>query len=375
MHRTIGVLIVLSILLASAFSIRYSLASSSGFIELPQEVFATLQRAVDITWNGNSFIGSDRANLSSASLVAISGNGKTVFPFAPSFSTKNGSMEDYVALSPGQHGFPAGFYFVLSFDSIYKIDSSGDNVELFSVPVKGQQLSFIAFDAVGTWGYNLLALYTNGMIWAVNANGSASQITTVGVNQNPECITVAPQSFGNYGGDLLVSEEIGNHSIVAISPTNKSLTFLARYPAEAPERVFSIVKNEDLYLGKYDQGVIMKYPAADFANLSVSSILVVTEGENGQNGSIDVLSANGSDVSSTTILLEKGTHFEGMTYSPPSLNGTPVSTSSSSSLSVSIAASSAGGSSSTFSAASIAIIAVAIIAIFGAIVFVARRRR
>ena len=140
---------------------------------------------------------------------------------------------------------------MLSFDSIYKIDYSGNSVQLFSTPVKSQQLSFIAFDTVGTWGYNLLALYMNGMIWSVNSNGSATEIANVGANQNPECITVAPQSFGSYGGDLIVSEEIGNHSIVAISPTNKSLTFLARFPAEAPERVFPPVSRmKDSVSGK-----------------------------------------------------------------------------------------------------------------------------
>ena len=63
----------------------------------------------------------------------------------------------------------------------------------------------------------------------------------------------------------------------------------------------------------------MKFPAADFSNVSSSSLLVVTEGENGQNGSIDVLNASGKNVSSTPILLENGTHFEGMTYAPSNL--------------------------------------------------------
>ena len=369
LHRRLTGLIFLSTLLASTCLVQGSFAASGsgGFIGLPEQVFAKFQGAVDITWNGNSFIGSDRANLSAATLVTISSDGKTVLPFAPSFSTKNGSMEDYVALSPGQHGFPAGYYFVLSFDSIYKIDFSGNTVQLFSTPVKGQQLSFLAFDAVGTWGYDLLALYTNGMIWSVNSTGSASEITTVGDKQNPECITVAPHTFGNYGGDLLVSEEIGNHSIVAISPANRSLTFLTRYPAEAPERVFPIVKGEDLYLGKYDQGVVMKFPAADFANLSASAILVVTEGENGQNGSIDALNAQGGNVSSTRIFLENGTHFEGMTYAPQNLNSTVIGSTASS-------ATNASGA-SAFSAASYAVVVIAALVVMGGVALVNRKRR
>ena len=158
-------------------------------------------------------------------------------------------MEDYVALSPGEHGFPSGSYFVSSFDSIYKIDFSGNNVQLFSTPLKSQQINFIAFDTAGTWGYSLLALYSNGMIWSVIPNGSATETAYVGVNQNPECITVAPQGFGSYGGDLIVSEEIGNHSIVAISPINKTLNFLRGFPTEAPERVFALVPNEGSLFG------------------------------------------------------------------------------------------------------------------------------
>ena len=133
--------------------------------------------------------------------------------------------------------------------------------------------------------------------------------------------------LGSYAGDLIVLEEIGNHSIVAISSTNKSLSFLAQFPAEAPERVFPVTLSEDLYLGKYDQGVIMKFPASDFSSISPSSLLVVTEGENGQNGSINILNARGSNVSTTRILLENGTHFEGMAYAPSNLNSSSAGSS------------------------------------------------
>ncbi|MDA4111773.1 MAG: hypothetical protein OK439_04495 [Thaumarchaeota archaeon] len=365
-------LIVLSTLLLSFVTVPYPIvnAASSGVFEIPQSVFAKLQRAVDITWNGESFIGSDRANLSSAKLVSIGTNG-SVTPFAPSFTTNNGTMEDYAALSQGKAGFPLGYYFVLSFDSIYKIDLSGNNVQLFSTPVKNQQLSFIAFDSVGTWGYNLLALYSNGMIWSISSNGSSSEVADVGTNQNPECVTVAPPSFGSYGGYLIVSEEIGNHSIVAISQTNKSLVFLARFPAEAPERVFPIVPSMDLYVGKYAQGVIEKYPASDFSNFSSSSMLVITEGENGQNGSIDILTAKGGNVTSVPILLENGTHFEGATYAPANLNFSATS---------SISASSSNSTSesttqSSTSTTTLVIAAVIVIALIAGITFVVRRRR
>ena len=186
-------ILIASGLVVSSFIFSTSFASGPReYLHLPEQVFANLPRAVDITWNGENFIGSDRANLSSARLVSISLDGKTITPFAPSFSTNNGSMEDYVAVSPGQHGFPPGYYYVLSFDSIYKIDYSGNSVQLFSTPVKDQQLSFIAFDTVGTWAYNLLALYMNGMIWSINSNGNATEVANVGAKQNPECLEATP---------------------------------------------------------------------------------------------------------------------------------------------------------------------------------------
>ena len=374
MRRSLTI-VVLSMLLLSLMTLPHpSVNASGGFIELPQGVFTKLQRAVDVTWNGNGFIGSDRANLSSAKLVSISTDGKTVTPFAPSFSTNNGSMEDYVALSQGKAGFPSGYYFVLSFDSIYKIDPSGNSVELFSTPLKSQQLSFIAFDSVGTWGYSLLALYMNGMIWSINSTGGASEVADVGSRQNPECITVAPTGFGNFGGNLIVSEEIGNHSIVAISQTSKGLTFLARFPAEAPERVFPVVSNEDLYIGKYDQGLIEKFPASDFANFSSSSLLVITEGENGQNGSIDVLTAKGNNVTSIPILLENATHFEGMTYAPENLNSLGTSTVMNSNTASPNAASSLAATANYLSTTTLIIVALVVVALVVAITLVIRRR-
>jgi len=315
------------LMLVSLFAVSQSTSSASGsYKELERSTFATLQRPVGLAWTGSGFIASDRANLSSATLVTISVDGKNVTPFVPSFSTKNGTMEDYIAVSNGTAGFPSGDYFILSFDSIYEINPQNNAAELFSTPVKNQQLSYIAFDTVGTWGYDLLVLYQNGMISSINSTGNATEIANVGPGQNPENLVVAPSGFGSFSGDLIVSEEIGNHSIIAIPPSNRTdhIT-LTKFPTEAPERVLEIQKNSDLYTAKYDQGVIEKYPATDFSNFSSSSLLVITEGESGQNGSMDVLSAVGNNVSVTTILVENDAHFEGAIFVPPNESGSSTS--------------------------------------------------
>jgi hypothetical protein len=289
------------------------LSSEAVFSKVQVQSFASLPKPVSVTWTGSAFIASSRDGVTK--LVKVGTNG-SVQPFATSLT---GVGEVYVAVSPGQAGFPAGELLLCSGDSIYEVDSSGASAKLVSTPAKGTTINFLAFDNDGSWGFLLYALGTGGQLWAIDSNGHASLVTNLGDNLTPEGIAVAPSTFGKFAGDILVSME-GSHNVVAIPRSNPSnFTTLATFPGEAPERVMLIPANSDLFLAKYDQGIIARMNSSAFLSYA-GSLLVITEGEAGQTGSINVLNAAGSNVTVTRIFQDPASpHFEGAAFVPAQL--------------------------------------------------------
>src|SRR5438132_10257697 len=127
------------------------LSSQVVFSKVEVQSFASLPKPVSVTWTGNAFIGSSRDGVTKLVKVGTDGS---VQPFATSF---RGEGEVYVAVSPGQAGFPAGELFLCSGDSIYEVDSSGASAKVFSTPAKGTTINFYAFDNDGSWGFLLCA--------------------------------------------------------------------------------------------------------------------------------------------------------------------------------------------------------------------------
>ncbi len=296
-------------------------SSQVVFSKVDVQSFASLPKPVSVTWTGSAFIASSRDGITK--LVKVGTNG-SVQPFATSFT---GEGEVYVAVSPGEAGFPAGELFLCSGDSIYVVDSSGASAKLFSTPAKGTTINFLTFDSDGPWGFLLYALGTGGQLWAIDSNGRASLVTKLGDNLTPEGIAVAPPAFGKFAGDMLVSME-SSHNVVAIPRSNSSnFTTLANFPGEAPERVMLIPANSDLFLAKYDQGVIVRLNSSAFSGYA-SSLLVITEGEAGQTGSINVLKAAGSNVTVTRVFQDPASpHFEGAAFVPAQLATAVITTS------------------------------------------------
>src|SRR5438445_12792802 len=144
------------------------LSSEVVFSKVEVQSFASVPKPVSVTWTGNAFIASSRAGVTK--LVKVGTNG-SVQPFATSFT---GEGEVYVAVSPGQAGFPAGELFLCSGDSIYELDSSGASAKLFSTPAKGTTINFLAFDNDGSWGFLIYVLGTGGQPWAIDSSGRAS---------------------------------------------------------------------------------------------------------------------------------------------------------------------------------------------------------
>ena len=301
MHGRIISVLVISLM----FMMQPNLGLVSGQVELP-----VASHLVGLQWTGTNFIASyrDGATL----LLNVSADGKTIKPFAPSFA---GQAEVYIALSPGRAGFPPGYLYLCSNDSIYSVNPSGGNLML-RASLTGRLIEYIAFDYTGQWGYDLFALTGDGDVWAIDSRGAFTQVSSLGANLMPEGVTVAPSGFGAYGGDLIVSME-KNHEVVAISKTIQQNRILAVFPGEAPERVLSIPGGKwDLYVSKYDHGTLERLGSGNFSAYP-GSILVVTEGENGQTGSINVLTAAGTNITATRIFSEPGSpHFEGATFAP-----------------------------------------------------------
>jgi len=291
------------------------LAASSQALDLSPVIAKGL---TGLTWDGKEFIGS--YGIDNVPLVNISLDGRKVTSFAPSFTGKD---EVYAALSAGKAGFPAGYLYANFDPSIYEIDPTGGHVRVFSSPPGASRISYVAFDMVGTWGYLLLALDDNGLLWSIKSDGTAKVLQNFsnfgkGGGLKPEGIAVAPQSFGALGGYLFITLE-GAERILAIPPndTSKVLT-LYHMTNEEPERVLQIQPQSDLYVAEFDTGAILRVPAANFSNY-VGSMLVITEGENEPAGTLNVLQPAGNNITLTRIMsVPANPHFEGASFVPSS---------------------------------------------------------
>jgi DNA-binding beta-propeller fold protein YncE len=277
---------------------------------------------VGLAWNGAYFIASYGENTSS--LLRVSLDGKTILPFAPSFSGKN---ETYVAVSRGDAGFPKGMLYVSSLKSIYELSASGGSYRVFSTPPGVSRIGYLAFDDVGSWGHALLAVDDNGLLWSIAANGTAKVIEDFGVGLKPEGIAVAPLTFGSFGGYMFVALERVAPKIVAISPNDTSkIVTIANFPKEEPERVLSIPSGSDLFVAKWAEGTLLHVPAANLSRYA-GSLLVITEADIYPTGTITVLAAAGGNVTETRLYRETHPHFEAASFVPSggsqSSTGTP----------------------------------------------------
>ena len=167
-------------------------------------------------------------------LVLVGPSGQTR-SFAPAYSVPDGS-ESYMALSPGLTVDGAGCRFdrdeVLALDlrpntpaGITKVTAAGKVSRLAAVPGVST-LTGITLDTVGGFGHRLLVIGPSQSrkteVTAVDCRGRATSIGTVDVPLEGG-ITVAPRSFGSYGGQLIAADELGG-SIYAISPGGRLST-------------------------------------------------------------------------------------------------------------------------------------------------------
>ena len=291
------------------------------FAEVDMEEFTSFNKPVGLAWTNGSFIVSSRNG--DTHLLKISLDGQTIEPFAPSFS---GEGEVYFAISSGKSGFPEGYIYASSGNSIYEIDPSGNEVKLFSTPYEQMGLGYIAFDTVGTWGNLLYAINYNGLLWSIDSDGNANLVLDLGNDLLPEHIDFAPLDFGDFGGDMIVALEMGRRVITLSADDPSKATVLIEFTDESPERVLVIPADSDLYIAKYDENLVVKLAAGYFSGYE-GGIVVITEGEYGERGSITILEADGNVIVVTKVA--EGTvnpHFEGAVFVNPTIFETVTAT-------------------------------------------------
>jgi hypothetical protein len=126
------------------------------------------------------------------------------------------------ALDPGSHG-------------LIQVAANGQAKRFASLPGTGL-LDGIAFDATGRFGHKLLVTVksrTATTVLAVDCAGRASTITSHAPVMEGG-ITVAPASFGSYGGDLIGMNELTG-GVFAIAPNGRAVTLAVSSLPHGPD--------------------------------------------------------------------------------------------------------------------------------------------
>jgi hypothetical protein len=136
-----------------------------------------------------------------------------------------GGGEPYIALSPGGC-FGRGTIYALQLVGRAGVISigSGGRVRRFATIFAPGLLNGITFDTTGRFGHRLLVTVNKATQTTVEAIGCDGHVTRL-TRKAPRVeggITVAPASFGRFGGDLIAPDELSGR-VYAITPGGRSL--------------------------------------------------------------------------------------------------------------------------------------------------------
>jgi hypothetical protein len=150
-----------------------------------------------------------------------------ITPFASGYRSPGGE-EPYIALPAVGHrgcSFGSNTVYALRLASghgVVAISSSGRVRRFATLSARGL-IDGIAFDETGRFGYRLLVSVEHGARSSVVAIDCHARVTTI-TGRAPKIeggITVAPSTFGRFGGDLIASDE-NSGRIYAIAPNGTS---------------------------------------------------------------------------------------------------------------------------------------------------------
>jgi hypothetical protein len=257
---------------------------------------------IGFAYAGDKFVGSVY-NSGTNVLYSCDLNGGNLQLFAPTINVAGGNPEEhFVTSSLGKGGFPSRHIYVGSSagNSIIHIDNAGTSGNTFVSGLTGTPRG-ILFDAVGTFGFDMLVTTNNGDIYRVNSAGTASLLASVG--EDTEGLDIAPlgAGFGSFDGQLIVASE-NSGLIRAISPSGQ-ITVLGGLNIPGAEELTFVPLNlgasgnpvEGFYGANYTPNVV-KADAGDFAGFQ-GDVVVTSETQH----SVNLVQWNGSGFNVNTL--------------------------------------------------------------------------
>jgi hypothetical protein len=223
--------------------------------------------------------------------VDSSGANCTLFAVVPPPANKlTAVVEEYIAISPGLGGFPAGWIYVTQYEKVFKISPDGTSVSLFAtIPDFSNHLVFhsgITFDQSGNYGNKMIvtgqAVDGHGEVFTIDSSGTPTKLTDLGGDGNTG-ITEGPQvalaSFTPAPGKLLVTqEELNMVWIINPDGTKSLLNTLGDISGTnvIPNNLCTLVpSNGTFFTTDWANGRILKYSPADVT--SGSGVLLPVE--------------------------------------------------------------------------------------------------
>jgi len=303
----------------------------------PPSEFALVYEPIGVAAAGDKLLVTTYCENPKQVLALDSRGGSTVFATLPAAGRPPGCNEDYLAVSPGLGGFPPGEVYVKQGGRILRISPDGKTIgEFAALPTRDSiHGGGIAFDRIGSFGYDMIVSSREGKIWRINSTGAAGLIVsrlkpgrdhppaaTVqsgseqgerGLSTNiTENVAVAPVALKPFGGHILVASET-NNTIYAISPAGR-VKVAAQWPrAEGiyivPPRVCSLPGSAaGFFAAAFTTNQIIKAPARDFA-IHGGQALVVSE-----TGTIGLLTSDGTKITSSPLHNGKWGQLKGAVF-------------------------------------------------------------
>ncbi len=183
-----------------------------------------------VLWTGKQFLYIENTT---NQLFAGDAKGGPLRPFA---KLPEITEETRCAVSPGAHGFPAGWIYCHVPDNrIYRISGNGRTIRLFaSLPTTETSDGMLAFDTVGRFGHRLVAATgrsgsasaTGGDVYTIDAKGEVRHVGAYAGPGGADGLAIAPASFGSIAGHAMLTVDPGPDAgtIVAMSPAGATRT-------------------------------------------------------------------------------------------------------------------------------------------------------
>jgi hypothetical protein len=191
---------------------------------------------IGFAFAGNKFVGSAQAD-GFGVLYSTDLSGGNLQPFAANIAIPGGNYasEHAIAGSLGLGGFPSRDLYVAAGNAVLHISNDGTRSDLLVTGLSGA-VDALIFDAVGTFGHDLLLSTTAGNIYRVDSSGRALLIASI--SAKIEGLDVAPlgAGFGRFDGQLIIVGE-SDGLVRAVSLTGTVTVLNQATPIPQPETI------------------------------------------------------------------------------------------------------------------------------------------